>query len=231
MNVFQNQMDNYEKYIQQNQKLMEKAYKDALKAADEITANAEAIRKQAEAERDAAHEARLQAEANSEKMSADYFEQRREQLMEFSRIELLRNLVRKHLEVGESAADIIHWLAVEPKFVQNIQDVLDRLEKMKQANWTIPEGKPTLRITTEGRGGTIYYDSETSHFNMWWEFGGGNALAIIDIPTVKNWTAVTQLPVEQRDIVLHFIGEQVVDRQTTGGRGSFIIGDNVLTIY
>jgi hypothetical protein len=215
-------MDNYEKYIQENQKLMEKAYKDALKAADAITANAESVLKQAEVERDAAHEARLQAEANSEKMSAAYFEQRREQLMEFSRTELLRNLVRKHLEVGESAADIIHWLAVEPKFVQNIQDVLDRLEKMKQA---------TLRITTEGRGGTIYYDSETSHFNMWWEFAGGNALAIIAIPEEKNWTAVTQLPLEQRDTVLRFIGEQVVDRQTTGGRGSFIIGDNVLTIY
>jgi hypothetical protein len=223
-------MDNYEKYIQQNQKLMEKAYKDALKTADAITANAELIRKQAEAERDAAHEARLQAEANGEKMAADYFEQRREQLMEFSRIELLRNLVRKHLEVGESAADIIHWLAVEPKFVQNIQDVLNRLDNMRREKWTIPEGKPTLRITTEGRGGTIYYDSETSHFSMWWEFGGGNALAIIDIPTEKHWTAVTQLPIEQRETVLRFIGEQVVDRETHG-RGSFIIGDNVLTIY
>lgn len=228
-------MDNYEKYIQQNQKLMEKAFKDALTAADTIKANAEAIRKQAEVELDAAREARAQAEANSEKMSADYFEQRKEQLMEFSRTELLRNLVRRHLEVGESAADIIHWLGVEPSFVQNIQDVLDRLEqlkleKKKEMNWTTPDGKPKLRITTEGRGGTIYYDSETSHFNMWWEFAGGNALVIIDIPSEQHWTARTQLPIEHRDIVLRYIGEQVVESQT-GGRGSFTIGDNVLTIY
>ena len=228
-------MDNYEKYIQQNQLLMEKAFKDALTTADTITANAEAIRKQAEVELGAAREARVQAEAIGEKMAADYFEQRREQLMEFSRTELLRNLVRRHLEVGESAADIIHWLSVEPQFVQNIQDVLDRLEqfkleKAKEMDWTTPEGKPKLRITTEGRGGTIYYDSETSHFNMWWEFAGGNALVIIDIPTEEHWTARTQLPFEQRDIVLRFIGEQVVESQTRG-RGSFIIGTNVLTIY
>jgi hypothetical protein len=227
-------MDNYEKYIQQNQKLMEKAFKDALTAADTIKANAEAIRQQANAELDAAREARAQAEANGEKMAADYFEDHREQLMEFSRIELLRNLVRRHLEVGESAADIIHWLGVEPQFVQNIQDVLDRLEHARlekvNANWTIPEGKPKLRITSEGRGGTIFYDSETSHFNMWWEFAGGNALVIIDIPTEQYWTARTQLPIEQRDIVLQYIGEQVVESQTRG-RGSFIIGDNVLTIY
>ncbi len=227
-------MDNYEKYIQQNQQLMEKAFKDALTAADTITANAEAIRKQAEVELDAAREARVQAEATGEKMAADYFENHREQLMEFSRIELLRNLVRRHLEVGESAADIIHWLDIEPKFVQNIQDVLDRLEDLRlneaNKNWANPEGKPKLRITTEGRGGTIYYDSDTSHFNMWWEFAGGNALVIIDIPTKQHWTAKTQLPIEQRDIVLRFIGEQVVESQTKG-RSSFIIGDNVLTIY
>jgi hypothetical protein len=223
-------MDNNEKYAKANQKLIEKAYKDALKTADAITANAAAICKQAEAERDAAHEARREAEASGEKIAAAYFEQRREQLMEFARTELLRNLVRRHLEVGELAADIIHWLAVEPQFVQNIQDVLSRLDNRRREKWTIPEGKPTLRITTEGRGGTIYYDSETSHFSMWWEFAGGNALAIIDIPTEKKWTVVTQLPIEQRETVLRFIGEQVVEKETRG-RGSFIIGENVITIY
>ena len=58
---------------------------------------------------------------------------------------------------------------------------------------------------------------------------GTTALAIVDVPTEENWTKHTGLPPEQRHGVLAFIGGEIVTRQTSGG--SFLIGDNVLTIY
>ena len=49
---------------------MEKAFKDALKQADAITADAERIRKLAEAELDAARETRRIAEIEGDKMAS-----------------------------------------------------------------------------------------------------------------------------------------------------------------
>ena len=65
---------------------------------------------------------------------------------------------------------------------------------------------------------------------MWWEFGGGNAVAIINIPTVKNWENLTGLPLDRRDSILQFIGEHVMEDQTSG-RGGFMIRQDEMTIY
>ncbi|MBC7777581.1 MAG: hypothetical protein H7246_19260 [Phycisphaerae bacterium] len=92
------------------------------------------------------------------------------------------------------------------------------------------EGNPKLRYGDYGRGGTIYYESPDAHFDMWWEFAGGDALVIVDIPTPEKWEAITKLPLEQREKVLTFIGEQVIEDKN-GGEGYFIIGENVLTFY
>ena len=76
----------------------------------------------------------------------------------------------------------------------------------------------------------MHFESRETKFELWWEFAGGDALAIVEIPTETNWPATTNLPLEKRNDVLRFIGEQIVVDQT-GGTGSFIIGENVLTIY
>lgn len=58
---------------------------------------------------------------------------------------------------------------------------------------------------------------------------GSTALALVDVPKLEKWTRGTGLPLERRRGVLTFIGEEIVARQTCGG--SFLIGENVLTIY
>ena len=87
-----------------------------------------------------------------------------------------------------------------------------------------------VRYGSSGRGGTLQYQSKEGAFEMWWEFAGGEALAIIDVPTPERWEAVTKIPKSRRDSILSFIGAQVVKDQTEG-RGSFRIGDDVITIY
>lgn len=94
------------------------------------------------------------------------------------------------------------------------------LEQWKKAN---------LNYTTEGRSGNITYQSPDSTFSMWWEYAGGDALVIINIPTEQEWTSRTQLPLEWRDHILAFIAERVI-RDRAGGR-RYTIEGNFITIY
>lgn len=91
-------------------------------------------------------------------------------------------------------------------------------------------GNARLNYSTEGRGGTVFFESDETNFDMWWEFGGGDALAIIDIPSEQHWVARTNLPLEKRAAILDYIGQQVIQDQASG-RGTYEISDNCLTIY
>jgi hypothetical protein len=38
-----------------------------------------------------------------------------------------------------------------------------------------------------GRGGNLYYVDTETRIEFWWEFGGGDCIAIIDEPTREHW--------------------------------------------
>jgi hypothetical protein len=213
-------------------KLMEKTMKDALKGVDKANAALNKERQAVMKELDAAQKLRAKAEREGEKMAQEFFEGKQKQFTEAAKTELLRDLVRMHIEVGKSTRDIAVWLDVPMKFVEGIRQLLKRValysgDKSKRVRL---EGNPKLRYVDMGRGGTIYYESPDARFDMWWEFGGGNALVIVDIPTEEQWEARTKLPLDQRTKVLTFIGEQIV-LDKISYNGSLIIGDNVLTFY
>lgn len=92
------------------------------------------------------------------------------------------------------------------------------------------EGITHQKITyaSDGRSGQIHYESPETSFSLYYEFGG-DVVACIDIPDPKTWQKHTGLPVERRDEVLNFIGEQIVRDQTQGG--SFKIEGNWMNIY
>ena len=110
-------------------KQMEKAFKDALKQSDKIVEDANKIYKKAEEELDAAKEARRIAESTGEKMADEFYEGKRKEFIEATRTELLRNLARKHIELGKTNHEISLWLDVEQKFVQKIREVVERVAK------------------------------------------------------------------------------------------------------
>lgn len=213
-------------------KAVEQAYKTALEGADAIRTEVEKIRLQTLAELDAAKEARAEAEKTGEKMAQTYFENRQAQFQEAARTELLRRLVRKHLESGKTPQEIATWLDVPMDFIENIRQLLQRLAGHSPGKKTHPppEGNPSLRYDQAGRGGTIYYENLDNQFSMWWEFAGGDALVIVGIPTEEQWESHTGIPLAQREPVLHFIGEQIV-RDKISGSGSFVVSDNTLTFY
>ena len=92
------------------------------------------------------------------------------------------------------------------------------------------ENAARVGYTSGGRSGKVHYISKEATFDLDYEFGGGAAVAIIDIPTPKQWEAATKTPLSRREAILKFIGQQVVKDQTLD-EGSFEIGENALTIY
>ncbi|MCK6693632.1 MAG: hypothetical protein L6Q97_16235 [Thermoanaerobaculia bacterium] len=212
--------------------IMETAMKNAQKGLDKANAALAREQKKLEAELDRARELRRKAELEGEKMAGEAYEKHRLQYDEAAKIKVLRDLARRHIEAGKPNSEIADWLGVEQDFVENIRVVVERVEKFyagRQPKRTIPAGNPRVSFQDYGRGGTVFFESSDAKFEMWWEMGI-NALAIVDIPPPDRWEARTGLPLARRDEILHFIGAEIVARQTVSG-GSFVVGENVLTIY
>jgi len=88
-----------------------------------------------------------------------------------------------------------------------------------------------IKYVSEGRSGKVVYESAEATFALYYEFGGGDVVACIDIPSEQNWEKHTGLPLGRRDEVLHFIGKQVAKDQISSGKGSYKIEKNWLNIY
>ena len=210
--------------------MMEQTMKNALGGIDQATAALEKERKRVEVELDAAQALRTKAEQEGEKMAAESFEKHRREYEEAIRTALLRDLTRLHIEGARTTPDIMKWLDVDRAFVEQIREVVNRVDKFHSKDSPAPklEGNPKLRFVDEGRSGVIYFESRVGSFDMWWEMGYG-ALAIVAVPSSNEWELKTGMPREKRLEVLNFIGEEIIRRQTSNG--SFIIGDDVITIY
>ena len=92
-------------------------------------------------------------------------------------------------------------------------------------------GSPKVLYSSDGRSGHVHYQSPETSFEMYYEFGGGDCVACISIPSPENWEKETDLPFIRREEVLNFIGQQVVKDQTSSGTGYFKIEGDWLNIY
>lgn len=88
----------------------------------------------------------------------------------------------------------------------------------------------SLHYTSVGRSGTVRYVGQGSSFELWWEFAGGDALAIIAVPSEDEWEAKTKLPQAARTATLEWIGEQLV-KDNTHGQGRYECDDRFITLY
>jgi len=212
---------------------LEKVMQDATDSLDQANAALQQERNAVQKTMDELRDELAKVEREGDKMAQAYFEGRQQQFVEAAKTELLRDLTRKHLLDAQKPSEIAKWLDVTMDFVQKIQQLLERLQPYSG-------GKPLrntsgwpqkLRYSDYGRGGTIFYESPEGQFDMWWEFGGGKAVVIVDIPGAEHWEARTKLPLSKRSEVLQFIGEQVIADKMSSSTASFVIGDNVITFY
>lgn len=209
---------------------LQKAYQQALEEADKIRAQALEVLRTAEAERDAAVAMRKTAEQEGEAMASSYYRDRQREFREAAQTELLRRLVRHHLEKGETAEDIAKWLKVPMDFIQQISDYLQRLTVFRNSQEPQLPGHPRLTYKEEGRSGTVTFNNDYTQFELWWEFAGDDTLVILSIPDAQSWEIRTGLPLKDRETTLNFIGEKLV-KDKINSAGAFHIGDTVISFY
>jgi hypothetical protein len=94
-----------------------------------------------------------------------------------------------------------------------------------------PDPHARLSYESDGRCGRVRYRSRAAEFALYYELGGGDCVATIDLPRPAEWQGRTGLPLAQRDAVVEWIGRQVVRDQTTGGTGRFAVEGDWLNIY
>jgi hypothetical protein len=44
-----------------------------------------------------------------------------------------------------------------------------------------------VRIESQGRAGDIFITLDGGEVSFWWEFGGGNCIAMIQVPDSQQW--------------------------------------------
>lgn len=87
-----------------------------------------------------------------------------------------------------------------------------------------------VRYINEGRSGRVVFSMGFKSFEMYYEFGGGDTVAIIDIPSPDEWLAKTRFADELRQPILEFIGETVTRDQVSLSRGCYEIHDDCIRI-
>lgn len=96
-----------------------------------------------------------------------------------------------------------------------------------------PPGLGGARVSylNEGRSGRVVFTKGLKSFTMYFEFGGGDTVATIDVPLATDWTTATGFPIDTRPDILDFIGKSVVRDQTTHGKGRFEVHDGYISIH
>ncbi len=115
-------------------------------------------------------------------------------------------------------------------FVSSI--IAAALAARRQPRIEPPPGLAGARVSyvNQGRAGKVVFTSGFKSFEMYFEFGGGDTVATIDIPSAAEWSARTGFPLAMRPAILDFIGKTVVREQTTYGKGRFEVHDQYLSI-
>ncbi len=70
-----------------------------------------------------------------------------------------------------------------------------------------------LEYINQGRGGYIVYKDQESEMKFFFEFGAGNCVAIIHVPTIEEWNTRTNRPLPDRNSILTFVAAQAIKDQ------------------
>ena len=71
-----------------------------------------------------------------------------------------------------------------------------------------------LEYINQGRSGYVIYKDGLNDIKLFFEYGGGNCVAIIYVPTTKEWTSKTNRPLKQRLSILTFVANQVIQHKS-----------------
>ena len=84
------------------------------------------------------------------------------------------------------------------------------LKKLLAALTNKPSTNRKLLYAINGRDGHIIYKDPQGEITFYFEFGGGEVVAIITVPAASNWTKETKRPLAQRNEIIEFTAQQAV---------------------
>lgn len=73
-----------------------------------------------------------------------------------------------------------------------------------------------VTITEEGRSGSVRYDEDGRSISGWWEFAGGDAIAMVSMGATDEWVRVHAWALERRSAILRYVAEEVIRQKATG---------------
>ena len=68
----------------------------------------------------------------------------------------------------------------------------------------------SVEVTARGRSGSVDYREEAGSISFYWEFGGGDTVAIIYIEDLPTWSTQHRWAVSQRREILERVANEVV---------------------
>lgn len=74
-----------------------------------------------------------------------------------------------------------------------------------------------LSYISDGRGGTVLYKDDVGEIKFDYEFGGGNCVAIIFVPTLAVWVQHTNRLPEERDGIIEYVAQTALRDQVSNG--------------
>ena len=75
----------------------------------------------------------------------------------------------------------------------------------------------------------MLYADDISLFSWYFEFGGGDVIAIITIPSAEKWEDETERSLADRQSIIEFVAQQSVNDQVPGGY--YVIKDQFIELY
>ena len=214
-------------------KILQQSMAAALANVDAMQAEARKAHEAALDELAAARDTRKQIEADARNLAEQQVEKYYLEIKEKIREQTLREVTKALLNAGKTTGEIQQWLDLQPEFIEDVKMRLRsetaptmppwwfNLDEMDKHALNLAEARVSYKQS--GRGGTVIFQAGdvTVHFD--WEFGDGNAIALIFVPSADNWENATGLPRDSRAAVLDFVGRRVIADQ--GGTRYEVSGD------
>jgi hypothetical protein len=86
----------------------------------------------------------------------------------------------------------------------------------------------SVTIEEHGRDGAVFYREGDRVLRLYWEFGGGGALAIVSGPPPQDWDRTLPWTIGRRSQIMDRVAHEVIRQKAPGCKAEF--GDDFATI-
>ena len=114
-------------------------------------------------------------------------------------------------------AGLCVWLLVAVLRAGN--EVTPRTRGATRTSRAAPVGFPgTIEFAQSGRDGAVVVALASGRHEFYWEFGGGDCVAIVSVPNARQWATHPALAPHPRDAFLEALAREVGARQCPSAR-------------